>query len=175
MTYKTNQSMTPFLDVLFSLLICCLAVVLIVNHKNSEDKPSQQYQAIYSIVMEWPVSSNDDIDLWSRDSQGRIVGFNRREGGQDSLMNLNHDNLGRDQNERGASLEVNQEIISIRGVTEGEYIVNAQCYEKRDATPTTVVIKLVKMKPFSQIFIRTNIFSTAGEEFTFFRFTLDKD
>lgn len=174
MVYKSNQSMTPFLDVLFSLLICCLAVILVVNHKIKDEITGQHYQAEYSIIMEWPSKSNDDIDLWARDSYGHIVGFNRREGGEGSLMNLNHDNLGHIQNQQGTSLDVNQEVILIRGVTEGEYVVNAHCYRKSDATPTPVVIKLIKMKPFKEILSKTNTFLVSGDELTFFRFTIDK-
>ena len=167
--------MTPFLDVLFSLLLCCLAIILVVNHQAKEVTPSQQYQAVYSIIMEWPAKSNDDMDLWAKDSQGHIVGFNRREGGQGSLMNLQHDNLGHSQNQQGTSLEVNQEVINLRGFVEGEYTVNAHCYRKDDKTPTAVMVKLVKMKPFGEVVSKTNILVTAGDEITFFRFTLDKE
>jgi hypothetical protein len=175
MTYKSNQSMTPFLDVLFSLLLCCLAIILVVNHQSKETIPTQQYQAVYTIVMEWPAKSNDDMDLWAKDSVGHIVGFNRREGGQGSLMNLNHDNLGHDQNQQGTALEVNQEVITLRGITEGEYVVNTHCYRKSDAAPTPVVIKLVKNNPFAVVVVKTNTFTSAGDEITFFRFTLDKE
>ena len=174
MTYKSNQSITPFLDVLFSLLICCLAIVLIVKHKTDEAATGPQYQAVYQIIMEWPAKSNDDIDLWARSPRGNIVGFNRREGGEGSLMSLGHDNLGAAKNQQGANLDVNQEIISIRGVNEGEYLVNIMAYTKVDATNTPVVVKLVRMKPFAIITTKTNVLLTAGDEITVFRFTLDK-
>jgi hypothetical protein len=164
-----------FFDILFSLLICCLAIVLVVNHQAKEATPSQSIQAEYTIVMEWPASSNDDMDLWAKDSAGHIVGFNRREGGEGSLMNLNHDNLGYSRNQSGTKLEVNQEVIAIRGVTVGEYVVNCHVYNKNDPTNTPVVVKLVKMKPFAQITIKTNQMIASGDETTFFRFTLDKD
>lgn len=175
MTYKSNQSMTPFLDVLFSLLLCCLAIILVVNHKAKDSTPSQSFQAAYTLVMEWPSKSNDDMDLWASDSEGHIVGFKRREGGDGSLMNLNHDNLGYSQNQQGTELDVNQEVIALRGVTPGEYIVNCHVYRKTDKSPTPVLIKLVKMKPHAEIITKTNMMITAGDETTFFRFTLDKD
>lgn len=174
MTYKSNQSITPFLDVLFSLLICCLAIVLIVKHKTEEAASGTQYQAVYQIIMEWPAKSNDDMDLWARDSVGHIVGFNRREGGEGSLMSLGHDSLGHARNNQGTALEVNQEVITIRGIVEGEYGVNCHVYNKSDTTNTSVVIKLVRMKPFSVIVSKTNNMIAAGDEVTFFRFTLDK-
>jgi hypothetical protein len=175
MQYKGHQSVTPFLDVLFSLLLCCLAVILVVNHKPNESEAALKYQAVYSIIMEWPAKSNDDMDLWTKDSYGHIVGFNRREGGEGSLMSLAHDNLGRSQNQQGATLEVNQEIITLRGSTVGEYVVNVHCYRKDDASPTPVSVKLIKIKPFLEVVCKTNTFITVGDEITFFRFSLDKD
>lgn len=175
MTYKSNQSIKPFLDVLFSLLICCLAIVLIVKHKSEETNAAPTYQAVYSIVMEWSAKSNDDMDLWAKDSLNHIVGFNRREGGEGSLMNLFHDNLGHAKNQQGTTLEVNQEVIHLRGTVIGEYTCNVHCYRKDDATPTPVIVKLIKMKPFGEIVCKTNMFITAGDELTFFRFTLDKE
>lgn len=175
MIHKENQSIKPFLDVLFSLLICCLAIVLIVKHKTEEAAAGPQYQAVYQIIMEWPASSNDDMDLWSKDDYNHVVGFNRREGGEGSLMNLSHDNLGRARNQQGTTLEVNQEIISLRGLTVGEYRANVHVYNKSDATNTPVVVKLVKMKPFTIIVSKTNNMIAAGDEITFFRFTLDKE
>jgi hypothetical protein len=175
MTYKSNQSMTPFLDVLFSLLLCCLAIILVVNHRVKDSTPTQSFQAAYTLVMEWPSKSNDDMDLWASDSEGHIVGFKRREGGDGSLMNLNHDNLGYSQNQQGTQLDFNQEVIAIRGITPGEYIANCHVYRKTDTTPTPVIIKLVKMKPHAEVIVKTNMMITAGDETTFFRFTLDKD
>lgn len=175
MTYKSNQSMTPFLDVLFSLLLCCLAIILVVNHKVKDSTPTQSFQAAYTLVMEWPSKSNDDMDLWASDAEGHIVGFKRREGGDGSLMNLNHDNLGYSQNQQGTQLDFNQEVIAIRGITPGEYIANCHVYRKTDTTPTPVIIKLVKMKPHAEVIVKTNMMITAGDETTFFRFTLDKD
>lgn len=175
MTYKSNQSMTPFLDVLFSLLLCCLAIILVVNHKVKDSTPTQSFQAAYTLVMEWPSKSNDDMDLWASDAEGHIVGFKRREGGDGSLMNLNHDNLGYSQNQQRTQLDFNQEVIAIRGITPGEYIANCHVYRKTDTTPTPVIIKLVKMKPHAEVIVKTNMMITAGDETTFFRFTLDKD
>ena len=167
--------MVPFLDVLFSLLLCCLAIILVVNHKTKDVTPTQSFQSAFTIVMEWPSKSNDDMDLWASDSAGHVVGFKRREGGEGSLMNLNHDNLGHSKNQQGTDLEVNQEIIAIRGITPGEYIVNCHVYRKDDPKPTPVMIKLVKMKPYVDIVTKTNMMITSGDETTFFRFTLDKD
>lgn len=175
MTYKGRSSLVPFMDVLFSLLLCCLAIILVVNHKPKDTTPTQSFQAAYTLVMEWPAKSNDDMDLWASDSAGHVVGFKRREGGEGSLMNLNHDNLGHSQNQQGTDLETNQEVIAIRGITPGEYIVNCHVYRKQDGTPTPVMIKLVKMKPHAEIITKTNMMVTAGDETTFFRFTLDKD
>jgi hypothetical protein len=115
-----------------------------------------------------------------KDSKGHICGFKSREGGEGSLFSLSRDCLGSnstESNEHGEVInKINEEIVSIRGIVEGEYIINVHSYNlKACPTPLKSTVKLVKTKPFGVPITKMKEFSSTGEEITFFRFSLDKD
>ena len=69
----------------------------------------------------------------------------------------------------------NEEVVSFRGITEGENIVTVHVYYKRDKTATEATIKLVKIKPFKEVVMKKRVFSETGQEKTAFRFKTDKN
>ena len=69
----------------------------------------------------------------------------------------------------------NEEVVSFRGVVEGENIVTVHVYAKRDDVPTKATIKLIKIKPFRELVIKEREFSTTGQEKVAFRFKTDKE
>lgn len=159
-------------------LIAILALSTVENTKPIEQSVKQH--AIYQLVLTWPGDSPNDIDLWSKDPQGRIVGFNRREGGEGSLFSLDHDDLGsrNDMREDGNVIKENKEVINIRGTLQGEYVANAHYYAMSYGTddlvvPVDVTVTLVKVKPFSEIVSKVIQFQSEGEEHTFFRWSFD--
>lgn len=180
---KITKNIIPFIDVLFTFLMVFICITMLLKAKSDKENESyKQQNAIYLIVLNW--SGNADIDLWTKDGAGHAVGFSNREGGNGCLMSLNRDCLGASTSEVGAAgyefgsavtLPVNEEILSIRGVTDGEYIVNSHAYALKDAGSTKVKVKLVKNKPYKVIVEKEFTFNSTGEEHTFFRFTLDKE
>lgn len=173
---KSKLNFTSFTDILFNFLLVFVAIVSLIKVKNNGD-PAFMQNAVYQIVMEWPGTSKSDIDLWAQDPFGRLVGFKNREGGEGSLFALNRDDLG-DRTEKGAGgnvIPINEEIISLRGTFEGEYIVNGHCYAKKENGPETIKVKLIKVKPFKEIVKKEREFTLDGDEKTFFRFRVDKD
>ena len=83
------------------------------------------------MVLTWSAESEDDLDLYVQAASGHIVSFNNREGGQGSLISLDHDALGKVRNntlpnQEGVIVNHNEEVVSFRGVTEGENIVTVQ-------------------------------------------------
>ena len=56
------------------------------------------------------------------------------------------DGVARPKDRNLITLYVNEEIVSFRGVTEGENIVTVHVYSKRDELPTKATIKLIKIK-----------------------------
>ena len=152
--------------------------------KTEEEKTKMRPpNVIYEVVLTWDGNSEDDLDLYVQAATGHTVSFNNREGGQGSLISLDHDALGKRQNNSLAAADVNkgvvvpfnEEIVSFRGVTEGENIVTVHVYSKRDEKPIKATIKLLKIKPFKEVIIEEREFSTTGEQKTAFRFATDKN
>ena len=152
--------------------------MLVKVSKSDNEVAAYQQSAVYQIVMTW--EGDADMDLWAKDPHDHIASFNRREGGEGSLFSLNRDCLGANTteiNEQGEIVnKLNEEIISIRGVITGEYIINAHAYNmKGSPTPLKVIVKLIKSKPYGITITKEREFFNTGDEQTFFRFTLDKN
>ena len=136
---------------------------------------------IYEVVLTWDGESNDDLDLYVQAASGHTVSFNNREGGQGSLISLDHDALGKSRNnslangQQGTVVNYNEEVVSFRGVTSGENIVTVHVYSKRDDAPVKGTIKLIKIKPFKEVITKEITFESTGQEKTAFRFTTDKN
>jgi hypothetical protein len=136
---------------------------------------------LYEVVLTWSGESEDDLDLYVQAASGHVVSFNNREGGEGSLVSLNHDALGKSRNNslsrdaNGTVIGFNEEIVAFRGVVEGENIVTVHAYSKVDEEPVEATIVLIKVKPFKQIVMRKKILRETGDEKTAFRFKTDKN
>ena len=158
-----------------------LVAILFLLKSEEEKTKMRPPNVLYEVVLTWDGNSEDDLDLYVQAASGHVVSFKNREGGDGSLISLDHDALGKRQNnslEAGVAGEVvsfNEEIVSFRGVIEGENIVTVHVYSKRDEVPTKGTIKLIKIKPFKEVVVKEKEFSTTGEQKTAFRFRTDKD
>jgi len=173
-------SFRPFIDVLFCCLLMLVAILFLLKTEEEKTK-SRPPNVIYEIVLTWDGNSEDDLDIYVQSASGHVVSFNNREGGQGSLISLDHDALGKRRNnslgegEEGTVVAFNEEIVSFRGITAGENIVTVHVYSKRDEAPIKAIIKLIKIKPFKEIVVKEKMFETTGQEKTAFRFRTDKD
>tara|TARA_B110001454_G_C12709182_1_gene429969 strand:+ start:1536 stop:2129 length:594 start_codon:yes stop_codon:yes gene_type:complete len=173
-------SFRPFIDVLFCCLLMLVAILFLLKTEEEKTK-SRPPNVIYEVVLTWDGESNDDLDIYVQSASGHRVYFNNREGGDGSLISLDHDALGRSRNNnlaegvQGTVVQFNEEVVSFRGVTEGENIVTVHVYSKRDDEPVKGTIKLIKIKPFKEIITKEKQFESTGQEKTAFRFTTDKD
>jgi len=175
---------TPFLDLLFNLL-CCFVILfslsfILINKEKKEDS-SVKSKAELLITMTWDDELNDDIDLYTEDPLGHLVCFLRRD---DGFLHLDRDDLGHTNdriqlpNGEFKEIKINQEIITVRGIIEGEYCVNAFLYSKRSPAHdiTKVKIKLEDINPTVKLITEEEKeYHQNGQEYTFFRFTLDKE
>ena len=105
------------------------------------------------------------------------MAFNRREQG---LMHLDRDDVGFSSDRISTSFGVveykeNREMVSLRGIVAGEYVVNVHMYTKREDKETPVTIILEKLNPFSVVTGRKVVLVLQGDEKTAFRFTLDDE
>ena len=178
-------SHVAFTDLLFNIVVglaflFLLAFILmnpIAKEKDVEEKSD------FIIVMTWDDESGDDIDLWVRDPGGRIVSFRNRGIG---VMHLDRDDLGlsndKVQGPDGKIVYVyrNKEVVSLRGFSEGTYLVNAHVYNKKPwkdgkMRRSNIKIELIKLNPYSEVAQAEFIGIGRGQEFTAFHFTLNAD
>lgn len=173
-------SFRPFIDVLFCCLLMLVAILFLLKTEEQKTK-SRPPNVIYEVVLTWDGESNDDLDLYVKAASGHIASFNRREGGQGSLISLDHDALGKSRNnslangQEGTVVNYNEEVTSFRGVVEGENVVTVHVYSKKDDGPTEATIKLIKIKPYKEVVVKKKVFTTTGQELTAFRFTTDRN
>ena len=175
-SYHTNMA---FLDLLFNTLLCfaalfCLAFILINPSKKNK---TVEAKAEFMITIIWPADMDDDVDTYVEDPEGNLVAFNRREQG---LMHLDRDDVGFSSDRIQTSFGIveykeNREIVSLRGIVPGEYVVNVHMYTKREDKETPVTILLEKINPFKLVTARNVVLVQQGDEKTAFRFTLDDE
>ena len=178
--YKKFFSFRPFIDVLFCCLLMLVAILFLL--KSEEEKTKMRPpNTLYEIILTWDGNSEDDLDLYVQAASGHTVSFNNREGGEGSLLSLNHDALGKSRNnslsedEEGKVIGFNEEIVAFRGVVEGDNIVNVHVYSKKDEKPVEATITLIKIKPYKEVVSKKKVFSATGDEKTAFRFRTDKN
>ena len=174
--YHTNFA---FLDLLFNTLLCfaALFVLAFVLINPSQEQNNVESKAEFLITITWPEGMDNDVDVYVEDPVGHLVAFMRRE---DGLMHLDRDDLGQRNDviqTPFGSVESNEnkEIVTLRGIVPGEYVVNVHMYmERANAEATPVTIQLEKLKPYRMITLKERTLTITGDEKTAFRFTLDR-
>ena len=171
----------PFYDMLFNLLIafvfCFIVALLAMNPKalKAGDIPAK---AEFIVTMSWPDYNPDDIDAWVQGPSGDLVWFRNREAG---LMHLDRDDRGMSNdtivvNGKTIVNPLNQEVVTIRGIAPGEYVVNANYYESLDQHPVEVTVSVVKVNPRAEVvFYGQQTLGRKGDEVTMVRFTVLPD
>jgi hypothetical protein len=140
MTIRRFFSFRPFIDVLFCCLLMLVAILFLLKTEEEQVK-MRPPNTLYEVILTWKGESEDDLDLYVQAASGHIVSFNNREGGEGSLISLNHDALGKSRNNslatdvNGKVTGFNEEVVAFRGAVEGENIVNVHVYLKKDKTP----------------------------------------
>lgn len=180
MKRKYNTT-TSFIDFLFIYLVAfiCLFALAMVNIKIENKKKNVEAKAEFIITITWPSDSKDDVDTYLEDPVGNIVFYQQKQKG---LMHLDRDDLGHANDmitgPDGQEYEYreNREMVTLRGVVQGEYTLNIHMYNKwpnNSATPVTITIE--KLNPFSQVFAKTIQINASGEEVTVCRFTINEE
>lgn len=143
------------------------------------NKPADQGKvdpkAEMMITVTWPDNNPDDVDTYVEDPAGNIVWYNQREAG---LMHLERDDRGMFKDVilldgKEISNPLNQEIVAMRGLEDGEYVVNVVHYIANGTAPLPVQVKVEKLNPTVKvIFYQTLQLKGTGDEETAVRFTL---
>jgi hypothetical protein len=189
--HTREAEVDPFYDMLFNMLIafvfCFIIALLAMNPKalKAGDIPAK---AEYIITLSWPDNDPNDIDLWVQNPAGDVVWFRNREAG---LMHLDRDDRGNSNdtvevNGRQIVNPLNQEVVTLRGIVAGEYVVNADYYkggkdkpavaDARLGQPVPISLTVVKVNPRAEVvFYGQQNLGGPGAEVTLARFTIKPD
>lgn len=189
----TDQEVDPFYDMLFNMLIAfvfCFIIALLAINPKALKAGDVKAKAEFIITLSWPDNDPNDIDAWVQGPTGETVWFRKREAG---LMHLDRDDRGSSNdtvmiNGQRIVNPLNQEVVTIRGIAAGEYIVNAHYYESTkkdqnsDETPkptgnaVVATLTVVKVNPQAEVvFYGQKTLAKRGTEVTMIRFTVAPD
>ena len=187
MNNEKYKSTIGFTDLLFNILVgfAFLFIIAFLLIKPEAKKEDFNRRAEFVVVMEWDNDASGDIDLYVEDPTGKQVSFRYH---NHNYMHLDKDDLGAMNdtvvNADGSisTVKINREVVTIRGIIKGEYIINVHYYSLRSydkinpkKSVVTVRVELHKANPYSIMWAGEKTFSHRGQEETFLRFRLDKD
>jgi len=198
MNNEKYKSTIGFTDLLFNILVgfAFLFIIAFLLIKPEAKKKDFDRNAEFVIVMEWDKEAKGDIDLYVEDPLGAKCSFRQTVA---NFMHLDKDDLGSANdtvvNADGtvSTVKINREVITIRGIIAGEYIINAHYYSEREyssmgnriemgtsarkkkSKEVTVKVELHKVNPYTIMWVGEKKFHSKGQEETFVRFRLDKD
>lgn len=177
---RRSTEQDPFTDLLFNSLLAFtflfLVAIMFLNPPAKQGIIDPKAEVI--ITMQWPDNTDDDIDLWVEDPKGRIVWFKNTEAG---LMHLDRDDRGMANDMilvDGETIAnpLNQEVVTIRGTSPGEYVVNTHYFYAASDLPVDVEVKVVRVNPkLEVIYYGTLQLPQVGNERTAVRFTVTRD
>lgn len=170
----------PFYDMLFNMLIAfvfCFVIAILAFNPNARKAGDVPAKAEFMVTVSWPDNNPNDVDAWVMEPGGKTLWFRQRDAG---LLHLDRDDRGAKNssvlvNGREFSSPIRQEIVTLRGIVPGEYVVNAHYYDSKDQQPVDVSVAVVKVNPQAEIvFTGTQQIQRKGDERTLIRFTLDE-
>lgn len=175
---KNKKLSDPFTDLLFNTLLgfSLLFFISILFMNPIAKLGNVNYKAEYIITVTWPDDQPDDIDVWMSDPNQNVLSYRERDVG---WLQLDRDDQG-DLNDtievNGVKMiyPINQEVVSIRGIVSGEYILNIQLYKHLTKKPVTATIKIEKVNPsLKLVYVDKVTLNKEDDEKTVLRFTLD--
>ena len=195
MNNEKFKSTIGFTDLLFNILVgfAFLFIIAFLLIKPEAKKKDFERRAEYIVVMEWDAGAKDDIDLYVEDPLGGIASFRHP---RVNFMHLDKDDLGvRNDTTVMAdgsttTIKINREVITIRGIIPGEWVINAHYYsayeyasangdskiisKSKDDYSITVRVELHRVNPYQILWVGEKKFTTKGQEETFLRWRIDK-
>ena len=179
------KSTIGFIDLLFNILVgfAFLFIVAFILIKPESKKKDFERRAEYIVVLEWDKGVPDDLDLYVRDPLGGLVSFRYP---RVNFSHLDKDDLGSRNDSVIMSdgtlktIPINREVVTIRGIIPGEWIINAHYYSSYNLIRTkkkalNVKVELHKVNPYSILGIWEKKYYRKGQEETFVRFTIDTE
>lgn len=190
--YSKHTTNLAFLDMLFNMVLAFaflfVLAFLLINPQTIK-KPAVELKAEYIIQVDWPDEANEDIDTWLLLPNKKKVGFT----GKDiEYVTLDRDDRGiygetyyDFQTNEEKLIKFNREMMVIRAVVPGIYVVNLHVYAlhrfiREDAPkiilPYEVTVTLTKVNPLVREIIKVRVpLEELGQEVTAFAFTINQD
>lgn len=177
---RQPQSEDPFTDLLFNALLAftfLFIVALIFLHPPTE-QGRIDLKAEILISATWADNRPDDIDVWVEDPQGNVIWFNNPSAG---FMHLDRDDRGISNDMmlvdgKEVINPLNQEVVTLRGWTRGEYVVNLHYYDTQTEEPVPVSVRVAKVNPVLKIVFYEDVtLAQKGDEVTAVRFSVNED
>jgi len=202
MNNEKYKSTIGFTDLLFNILVgfAFLFIIAFLLIKPEAKKEDFERKAEFVVVLEWDHDQPDDIDLYVQDPTNSTVHFRLPIA---NFMYLDKDDLGfandivKNIDGTITKVNINREVVTIRGIIPGEYVINAHYYSARKWTgqtlstnvdnsyelgkgkstgkKLTVKIELHKVDPYKIWWIGEKTFTQRAQEETFVRFIIDPD
>lgn len=127
------------LNVLCTIMIAFFLAVLLINPIAKSE--TVRKEANYIATMTWPADINCDIDMYIRGPDGATVSFTHK---SNQYMHIERDDTGHgsdsivnDKNETVLVTKRNEEVWTLRGVMDGDYVFNDHVYNCRAPAGTT--------------------------------------
>ena len=176
--YKPNN-FDPFTDLLFNVLLgfTFLFFITILFINPISKLGNVNLKAEYIISVDWKDNLPDDVDLWVEDPNGEIVSYLKKDAG---WLHLDRDDQGiiNDKvliNNKEVIYPLNREVVTLRGIIPGEYIVNLYLYENKSSLPVDVKVKIERINPtLKLVFFDNRVLPAKDTEITVARFFLDE-
>jgi len=178
MKYRRPNNFDPFTDLLFNILLgfTFLFFITILFINPISKLGNVNLKAEYIITVDWQDNLPDDVDIWVQDPNGEIVSYLKKDAG---WLHLDRDDQGIINdvvviNNKEVIYPINKEVVTLRGIIPGEYIVNLYLYEHKSKEPVEAKIIIEKVNPsLKLVYFNNTLLETKDTELTIARFNLD--
>jgi hypothetical protein len=175
-----DGTFVPFTDMLLNVLMGFAIMVFMAFAliRPETEVGKVDLKAEYLITVTWPDNNPDDIDTYVEDPADNIIWYRHLEAG---FLSLERDDRGMFKDTMvvdGKRIQnpLNQEIVTMRGILPGEYVVNVFHYLANGVDPVPVTVRVERLNPTVQIVYNGTVtLDHRGDEKTAIRFTLDKE
>lgn len=174
MNSSSTKVVTDILfDLLFSVLVLFFLFFLMVKIQREGETNDAKSDSNFLVCMRW--EKNNDIDLWLKLPNGQRVGYPSRDK-PPAHLDVDVVALRKYVDSTGEHvISPSEEIVSIRGILPGEYVVNAHYFSPGwDPGPTEVEIFIQDVKNRQVLFVGKRTIQNAGDEVHFVKFRVDR-
>ena len=198
---KFRLNSTVWIDVLLNVLCGFAGILFLIYLLIHDPVETKQIDSVAEVIItaDWPNGIGNDIDLWILMPHDQAVGYNRK---QDREVSLERDDLGhRESTTVDGKLvpkHVNHETLFMRGLREGQYVVNVHYYNDNGLNQCTegppqcdpatksssprlpiqvpVRVQIIRLVPTYQLVHSVELLlEREGMELTAFRFFVDEN